>query len=76
MRHIRLNGHNVQTVGYDAATRRMEATFVHAPGWVYTYHRVPLSLYGEVVLAERPGPVFSQKIRSRPDVYPYVRKRL
>ncbi len=76
MRHIKLNGVNLQTVGYDARAKQMEATFVNAPSWVYVFERVPLTMYVEIVSAKRPGPVFYQMVRSRPDLFPFTRKRL
>lgn len=76
MKHIKLNGVNLQSVGYNAITRQMEATFVKAPSWVYVFERVPLTMYVEIVTADRPGPVFYQMVRSRPDLFPFTRKHL
>lgn len=60
----------LQSVGYDATTRTLEAEFTS--GAVYRYHDVPADVHDGLMIADSHGQYFNARIRDR---YRYDRLR-
>lgn len=67
---------NLLTVRYRERSKRLDVIFRAAPGLVYTYEDVDPIDYVQILVAESPGSEFNERVRSRPDLHPYRRRRI
>lgn len=70
-RHMKLNGSNIDSVGYDVSTRTLEVVFNTDPSSVYRYKNVDAEMFAKLVNAESVGFFFAKNIRPHTWLYPY-----
>lgn len=61
---------NIRTADYDRVKKELTLTFVNRPRWVYTYYKVPITIWTGFIRSQSKGQYFSDVIR---DVYRYRR---
>ncbi len=66
---------NLLEVGYDLDRRLLEVVFRADPRWIYTYRRVTVMKFVQLITAVSVGSFFSEEIRSRPRKHPYSKRR-
>lgn len=71
MNMIEVTSSQIRTMGHDEATETMRVEFHN--GSSYLYSPVPAALFKEIVESESVGKAFNEKIKKKPDTYPYVK---
>ena len=54
------------SIGYDAASKTLAATFARGPGTVYQYPNVDAKVYAELMAADSIGSFFGKHIKPLP----------
>ncbi|MDR6887840.1 MULTISPECIES: KTSC domain-containing protein [Variovorax] len=61
-----VKSNQLASIGYDAASKTLAATFTRGPGTVYQYQNVEPQLHADFLAAESIGTFFGQRIKSLP----------
>jgi hypothetical protein len=76
MNYVKVESSQIAEVGYDAETETLGIKFPagkRSPASEYRYANVPARVHRALITAESIGSYFGQTIKSRPDLYPYVK---
>ena len=61
-----VKSNQLASIGYDAASKTLAATFTRGPGTVYQYPNVDAKVYADLMAADSIGSFFGQHIKPLP----------